>query len=142
MGETGAPTDDRTVSFPHASESGAERLTGRVTCLKRWIDEPSEHFRSRFRRDVSVDGGDQHFGLGTCKFESSKAPKHVAKSGFAGGVNCVISTPWISALRKKKQLRALRGELGVFGEGHLYVLVLLVGDSGGVIRPEPQVEAS
>lgn len=43
---------------------------------------------------------------------------------------------------KNRQLRVFRGEIGVRGDVQPYVLIVLVGDSGGVLKPEKETTDS
>jgi hypothetical protein len=57
--------------------------------------------------------------------------------GDSGGEKQEVSASSSSKWRKTKQLRDLCSDLGVLGDNQPSVLMVLVGDSGGVLYPEP-----
>jgi len=61
----------------------------------------------------------------------SKQGRNLGLVGDAGGL-MKGSSPKLLTCRMNPQLRVLRGEPGVRGEGHPSVLTVFVGDKGGV----------
>jgi hypothetical protein len=61
--------------------------------------------------------------------------------GEVGGVREGLSMA-LSMSRKKRQLRLLRGDAGVLGDAQSSVLIVFVGDNGGVRKPVWYEDAS
>jgi hypothetical protein len=104
--------------------------------LERPRGEVSTLFSLSLEGESLIHGVDPLSRLG---MGSLSVPRRLAKVGLVGESGGVRDSPSALTCRNKRQLRVLRGDPGVLGELHPCVLVLLVGDSGGVAGPETDI---
>lgn len=92
---------------------------------------------------LSARGTGELDGSGTSleKDSDSRRDANIDFIGECGDVTNDLSGE-TSNSRKDRQLRALRGDSGVLGDSQPDVLIVLVGDRGGVMKPELNGEAS
>lgn len=94
--------------------------------------------KGRFTGELFAKSGREKSQVGDNTSGIESAPSWDTNLCFVGddrGVKKGLSISW-SISRKNRQLRLLRGDPGVLGDDQPSVLIVLVGDRGGVVRPD------